>query len=211
MDNNQIYNQVPEPVMPPPLPPMPMSRRTRWGKQLMLGKAIWLQTLPDWFATYAVATYAIALLGVNLVYSSYTTEWYFWLFGIIWVAGFFFLTVKFSRDWSVTRVKKSKVFEKKLFRIGLALRITYAIIIYYFYISMTGVPHEYSTVDSTEYIETARWFLEEWQADQFWTTLTEMSRSNMDDLGYPLFLFLPASIIEDDGVVLLIQIIQAVI
>ena len=53
----------------------------------MSGVAAKITSLPKWFATYAVGTYAVALLGVNMVYSSYATEWYFWLFGIAWVAG----------------------------------------------------------------------------------------------------------------------------
>lgn len=197
--------------MPPLAQPIPMSRRARWGKQLMAGKAIGVQTLPDWFATYAVVAYAIALIGVNLVNSSYATEWYFWLFGIVWVAGFFFLSTKFSRDWSERRVKRPKAFELKLFGIGLILRLCYAAFIYRFYMNMTGFPHEFSTADSTEYVETARWFVELNQSNQLWSTLADYSRTMLGDIGYPLFLALPVSINSEETVVMLIQIIQAFI
>lgn len=208
--NNQMPQQIPM-MQPPMMPPKPMSRRARWGNRLMSGKAFGFTTLPSWFATFSVGTYAISLLGVNLINSNYATEWYFWLFGIVWVAGFFFLSVKFSHEWSDRYIRSERVFEKKLFATGLALRIAYAIFIYYFYINMTGVPHEYGSADSTEYIETARWFLEEWQADRLWRRLTEMSRSSLGDMGYPLCLLFPVSIIGDEGVVMLIQIIQSII
>ena len=212
-EQNPYNNQMPPqmPMMPPPIPPRQMNRRTRWGKQLMSGKAFGFTTLPDWFAAYAVGTYAVALLGVNLINSNYATEWYFWLFGIVWVAGFFFLSVKFSKDWSERRIRSSKAFEKRVFGTGFALRVAYAVFIYYFYISMTGFPHEFSSADSSEYIETAKWFLELMQTDRLGTTLSEMSRSALSDMGYPMCLLIPVSIINDDGVVLLIQMMQAVV
>lgn len=177
----------------------------------MAGKAIGLQTLPDWFATYAVAMYALALLGVGFVNSAYAMEWYFWVFGIVWVGGFFFLSTKFSREWSERRVKSPKAFEKKLFGIGLILRLCYAVFIYQFYMSVTGFPHEFSTADSTEYVQTARWFVELSQGNRLWTTLADYSRSALGDIGYPLFLYIPVSIISDESVVMLIQILQAII
>ncbi len=210
--NNQNSQVLPQmPMMQSPMPPRPMNRRTRWGRRLMSGKAFGFSTLPDWFAAYAVGTYAIALLGVNLVYNNYATEWYFWLFGIVWVAGFFYLSVKFSREWSERRVRSSKAFEKRLFGFGVLLRMLYAVFIYYFYISMTGIPHEFGSADSMEYIETARWLFEMWQNDQLWATLTELSRSILGDMGYPMCLLIPVGMIEDQSVVLLIQIIQAVV
>lgn len=206
--NNQP--QIGQPLIPSP-PPMPMTRRARLGVKLMSGKALGYTSLPDWFAAYAVSAYALTLIGVNLVYSNYAMEWYFWLFGIVWVAGFFFLSVKFNNEWSARRLRNSKSFEKKIFGTGLALRVVYAIFIYYFYTNMTGRPHEFAAADSSEYVVTAQWFLEEWRADRFWAMLTEMSRSAMGDMGYPLCLMLPLSIVGDEGAVWFIQVIQAVV
>ena len=114
----------------------------------MSGVTAGITTLPNWFATYAVVTYAVALLGVNMVYSRYAMEWYFWLFGIVWVAGFFFLSVKFSQEWSILRLRKQKAFEKKVFWTGLAIRVIYVVFIYFFYLHMTGQPHEFAAADS---------------------------------------------------------------
>ena len=175
----------------------------------MAGAVLINQSLPDWFATYAVATYAIALVGVNFVYSRYAMEWYFWLFGVVWVAGFFFLSVKYSREWEENRIRSVKAFEKKLFLIGFAIRSLYAVFIYYFYLNMTGVPHEFASADSTEYILTARWFLGEFQMDRLGETLSSYSQSALGDIGYPLFIMIPVSLIEGDGVILLLQLINA--
>ena len=156
MTNQNTYNQPamgeqeqmqqmgipPHGQMPPQGPMMPqgamllqqvpvrrMGRRERWGKMLMAGNALIKQSLPNWFATFAFGTYAVALLGVNLVYSSYATEWYFWLFGIAWVAGFFFLSVKLSQEWSILHIRKQKTFEKKLFWTGFIIRVVYVVFI----------------------------------------------------------------------------------
>ena len=151
----------PQPPMPqgapflPPMPPRPMTRRARWGQQLMAGKALITNSLPNWFATYAFATYLVALVGVNVFFAGRGTEWYFMLFGIAWVAGFFFLSVKYSKEWSVLRIRKPKAFEKKLFQTGFWIRAAYVTFIYFFYLTMTGQPHEFGAADSASYVEVA--------------------------------------------------------
>ena len=189
--------------------PQPMGLRTRWGRQLMAGKAIELQSLPKWFATYAVVTYIVALVGVNFVYSNYGTEWYFWLFGIMWVAGFFYLSVKFSKEWSILRVRKPKVFEKKLFWTGFALRALYGIFIYFFYIQMTGQPYEFAAADSKGYVDTAQWFADMLSYGELFQTLHEFAKTSLSDMGYPLFLTLPMYIFERDIAVLVVRLIHA--
>lgn len=175
----------------------------------MSGAAARITALPGWFAAYAVGFYALSLLGVNLVNNNYATEWYFWVFGIAWVAGFFFLSVKFSQDWSERHIHSSKSFEKRLFTTGLFIRLIYAAFIYNFYTNMTGVPHEFASADSTEYIVTARWFLDELRLDRLAETLSLYSQSALGDIGFPLVLMLPVSLADGDGVVFLIQVINA--
>lgn len=175
----------------------------------MSGTSLFNQSLPDWFATYAVVAYLVALIGVNLVYSDYATEWYFWLFGIVWVAGFFFLSVKFSREWSVIHVRKSKAFEKKLFVVGLLIRLVYAVFIYYFYINMTGLPYEFAAADSSGYVETAQALAEDWAAGTLTPTLAILAATSFSDIGYPLFILPIIRIFDGDFALLMIRIIHA--
>lgn len=182
---NNLYNPQPQQPMPP-MPPRPMSRRARWGQRMTSGAAMITNSLPDWFATYAFATYLVALVGVNLMYSNYATEWYFWLFGIAWVAGFFFLSVKFSRDWSVLKIHKAKNFEKKLFWTGFWIRVVFAAFIYFFYIEMTGKPHEFAAADSEGYVEVAHDWSLYIEDGSFWSVLSEFLQNSFSDTGYPL-------------------------
>lgn len=176
----------------------------------MSGDSLSLTSLPDWFATYAVGAYAVALLGVNLMFSNYAMEWYFWLFGIAWVAGFFFLSVKYSREWSVLQVRKKKAFEKKMFGTGVGIRILYAIFIFYFYLVMTGRPHEFASADSTEYIVTAEWLAEAWEGGYFEDVFSELASTSFSDLGFPLYILLPVKIFEGDAAVLFILMMNAI-
>ena len=152
----------------------------------MAGASVFNGSLPKWFTAYAVGAYVVVLLGVSVLYSSYAMEWYFWLFGITWVAGFFFLSVKFSQDWNVQRVKRTKAFEKKLFFSGFWMRVAYATFIYYFYLSMTGKPHEFASADSFSYIETAQDFSAFLDYGTLWNTLSEYIQTRLSDTGYPL-------------------------
>ena len=170
----------------PPMPPRPMTRRARWGQQLMAGKALITHSLPEWFATYAFATYMVALVGVNVMYSNYAMEWYFWLFGVAWVAGFFYLSVKYSKEWSILKIRNPKSFEKKLFRTGLLIRIAFAIFIYFFYIEMTGQPHEFGAADSVSYVEVAGDWAIYIENGRFWHVLGESLEHSFSDTGYPL-------------------------
>lgn len=176
----------------------------------MSGMAMQMQTLPDWFATYAVGTYAIALAGVSMVYSNYAMEWYFMLFGILWVAGFFFLSVKYSREWSLQRIRKRKAFEKKLFLTSFALRAVYAIFIYFFYMEMTGQPHEFQAADSISYMELAgEDWIRYWDNGTLWSGLTDYAKDHISDMGYPLFLLLPIRILGLDASYIILRFIHA--
>lgn len=213
----QPPSQMEQPMMPPPpMPPQPPmmranGRRARWNQRLMSGMAMGITSLPKWFATYAVGTYAVALLGVNFMFSNYGTEWYFWLFGIVWVAGFFFFSTKFSDEWSVLRIRKSKVYEKRLFWTGFAIRAVYAILVYFFYLGMTGLPYEFQVADSESYIEMAtdwsRWITN----DKFWREfILYANEGHISDMGYPLFLVLPMHWFGDAALIVS-RLIQAAI
>ena len=198
----------------PPMPPnlnRPMSRRARLSNRLMSGAKAFSNSLPNWFATYAVGAYAVALLGVNLVNSNFATEWYFWLFGFMWVGGFFFLCVRYSHVWSINHMHGTKAFEKKLFWTGLLIRIAYVFLSYWFYNEMTGMPYEYSKADSIGYVETATGFASYWEHGTLFVELKMYAEAFLSDMGYPLFLMPIVRVVEGTEVNLLIRIVHAIL
>lgn len=201
---------IPQAPMPMPTPaPAPKGWRGRMGQRMMTGAALITNSLPGWFATYAFATYMVALIGVNVLFMGRGTEWYFWLFGIAWVAGFFYLSVKFSKEWSVLKIHKAKYLEKKLFWTGFGIRVLYAVFIYFFYIGMTGTPHEFAAADSVEYIYTAEGLSKGWEEGYFMNVFSELATTSFSDLGYPLYILLPVRIFEGNVVVFVILLINA--
>lgn len=182
-----IYNQQPmQGQVMPPQQAVSMSRRARLGKRLMAGTSAFITSLPKWFATYAVGSYAIALLGVSMLYYTYAIDWYFWIFGIVWVGGFFFLSVRYSQEWKVERIRSSKRFERKLIGTGFGLRAIYVAFIYWFYNQMTGQPFEFAAADSAYYVEAAGDFSMFMDAGTLWSFLTDYAQKNFSDLGFPV-------------------------
>ncbi len=217
MENRQntYQQQIPGLGIPPQgqmmPPPQPMSRRARWGQRLMAGQSLLTNSLPNWFATYAFVTYLVALVGVNMVYSDHGTEWYFWLFGIAWVAGFFFLSVKYSKEWNVLRIRKSKAFEKKLFQTGFWIRAAYVTFIYFFYLNMTGQAHEFQAADSASYIEVVGDWCFYWDKGTLRDVLAETTQRNLSDMGFPLFELLPVRWFGADAALIIIRLLNALI
>lgn len=204
---------IPAP-MPIPIPapvPAPRGWRGRMGQRMMSGAALITNSLPEWFATYAFATYMVALIGVNILFMGRGTEWYFWLFGIAWVAGFFYLSVKFSKDWSILKVHKPKAFEKKLFWTGFWIRVLYVVFIYFFYLEMTGEPFEYDAADSIGYRDVAITWDFYWEKGVLWNVLLDNFQEHFSDMGYPLFLLLPIRWFGQDAAIIVTRFIHSVL
>ena len=193
------------------VPSPPMTSFAHWGQKLMAGKATVTNSLPDWFATYAFVSYLIALVGVNVFYSNFATEWYFWLFGIAWVVGFFFISVHFSRLWSVLHVRKSKRFEKKLFWAGFWIRAVYVLFIHFFYLSVTGEAQEFQAADSISYIELVQDWCLYWEQDILWGKLIVEAQHGISDMGFPLFELLPVRWFGVDSAMIFIRLLNALI
>lgn len=205
MVNQNTYNQGQ--MMPPP----PMGRRARWGRQLMAGKAMMMNSLPRWFSTTSVWTYVVVLMMISIGFMSYSMEWYFGVFGIVWVLGFFFGCSNLSENFSEKRIRKPKVFEKRLFKVGLVIQVLYVVFIHYFYEAMTGRPFEFASADSSEYIQTALWFSEEYQNDNFWNVIVLFSQSSFSDIGFPLAIFPIVQLFGEEQAPMVIRLCNALL
>ncbi len=127
--------------------------------------------------------YSILLIAVTLIFW-YPMHWYWWIIGIIEVAGFFYFSSTISRDWSKY---SSKMFESKLFRTSAVIRLVFVVFSYFFYLKMTGTPFEFSASDSLGYHNQAIWGIDMLKSgENLWRATREFS--DLSDMGYPLYL-----------------------
>lgn len=126
----------------------------------------------------------MALLLVVPVAFGYPMKWYWWLFGLVEVIGFFYFSNRLSLEWERY---SDRTFEKKLFSNSLIIRLAYVIFSYFFYREMTGQPFEFHVADSNWYHDMANLGASIiYGADIKWSVFTQ--GADLSDLGYPTYL-----------------------
>lgn len=107
-----------------------------------------LNYFPKYFTDRAIYLYLIALIVVSFGFISHTMNWYWYVFGLVQVVGFFYFSNLLTKKWAN---RKEKVFTKNLFYVSLTLRVVWVVFSYVFYSMMTGQPFEFSAADSHMY------------------------------------------------------------
>lgn len=90
----------------------------------------------------------LALLTCSFLFSSYSLTWYWVLFGIVEVVGFFYFSHKLTLEWRQLSVKR---FESNIFRVSLVIRLVYVLFSYWFYYEMTGTEFDINAGDVLYY------------------------------------------------------------
>lgn len=135
----------------------------------------------------AMPAYVLALLACNVLYMRYALTWYWWLFGLAEVCGFFYFANNLTKAW--VRISP-KTFAKRLFGTALGIRVVYVLFSYWFYITMTGSPFEFDPGDVGFYNELGRYGASLLREGN-WNLLpafVDYSGADYSDLGYPLYL-----------------------
>lgn len=145
---------------------------------------------PKYFQDRAIAVYIILLLLVPLAFGHAMT-WYWWIFGIIEVAGFFYFSHYLSRGWA--RLSE-RAFTKEVFWSALIIRVIFVIFSYFFYANTNGSFFEFGAADSYTYHIFATRGADMIAAGQFdfkhqWDAMGYFSRGiDISDMGYPIYL-----------------------
>lgn len=139
---------------------------------------------PKQISIRALVTYLVSLITVSFVFTKYIMPARYFIFGIVWVTGFFFLTNYWSKSW---QRNKSQVIINRIFWLALALRLIWVVTSYFYYIRVTGIPFEFESADALAYHEEARWL-----AGSSWHTAWKYyfgpGKFGVSDVGYPLYL-----------------------
>jgi 4-amino-4-deoxy-L-arabinose transferase-like glycosyltransferase len=100
--------------------------------------------------------------------------------GSVSVFSFFYYLKTLWPSWSKLR---PALFQKKLFRTALIIRVIYVIASYFFYLSVNGNPFEYDAADSQGYHGEALWLISLIDGGQLDVYLAYI-RGNLSDFGY---------------------------
>lgn len=145
---------------------------------------------PKYFTNRAIALYVVLLVLIPVIFGHAMT-WYWWVFGLVEVLGFFFFSNILPKQWSNS---VGKFFIRNVFLTALFVRIAFVLFSYFFYINTNGTFFEFGAADSFTYHvfgEKGADMIANGQFD-FWNQFNAMGLFtrgiDASDLGYPIYL-----------------------
>ena len=135
-----------------------------------------------------MVTYLCALIVCSVVYNKYALTWYWALFGIVEVLGFFYFSNIITKDWQRL---SDKAFPNKLFKTSLFIRVAYVLFSYWFYYVMTdGTYFDMNAGDVLFYDDAGKYLADCLKNGRFelWPLLYQYSGSDFSDSGYCVYL-----------------------
>ena len=138
-------------------------------------------------SNFGILTYLAALLTCSVVFLNQAMYWYWWVFGILEVVGFFYFANRQSRLWANIGPRQ---FQKNVFWTAFLLRVVVMLFLYWFHDTMTGQPFMFHAADATGYHEEAQWMAQTIRDGQFSTYLNYkfVQHNGVSDAGYPMYL-----------------------
>ena len=147
-----------------------------------------LTYFPSNYAFQAVIAYISALLIIAIRFSAYVMLWYWWLFGIVGVLGFFYGANKLTKLWGNYT---DRLFKKQLFWTALAIRVIMVLILYWFFTQLSDKPpFMFHAADAEGYHQAAEWMansIRDRNSSSFFSWLFAEG-GGISDAGYPLYL-----------------------
>ena len=143
--------------------------------------------VPNPITNQAIVVYFAVMITTAIAFSELFMTWYWWLFGIVSVVGFFYFSNKLSKQWARIR---PRTFENNVFWYTFILRVAVMLFLYWFHDTMTGQPFMFHAADSVEYGEEAKWMAQTIRDGQFSTYLNYkfVQHNGVSDAGYPMYL-----------------------
>lgn len=154
-----------------------------------------LSYFPKYYTDKAMYVYFALLVCVPVLFG-YPMEWYFWIFGIVEVVGFFYFANQLPQRWAHYT---PKTFTKELFKTALVIRVIYVLFSYWFYDFMTDQPFEFGSADALFYDDLAK-FGHYCLSNGDWNLIDkfiEYADIEFSDAGFPIYLTLLYWIFDD--------------
>lgn len=156
---------------------------------------------PKWLTQYAIVVYLLALAVVSFIYSNYSLPWYYMLSGVVSVGVFFLYGSRVAQDTFADKMRKEKVFEKRIFLIAFIPRVIWMFLIYTIFMETYGNAFGFENMDAVYYDEQGQIFADAMREGRFIEEWKRVSLvTDISDLGYAayvglIYLFTDNSII----------------
>lgn len=165
---------------------------------------------PKIIAQKSVQCYIITLLIVTMLFFQRSLSLYLFIFGLVSVVGFFYGSYSLSKKWMNLT---PKLYEKKLFKVAIVIRLIYVIFIYFLNYELYGTFYESEPGDIGFYINTSTnlakyiYGLIDYGNRSFYEILKiwEIDISDMGYLHYLSFLYALTGMISDVIIPLLLK------
>lgn len=154
--------------------------------------------VPNPIANQGVVVYFAVMATTAVLFSNLFMTWYWWLFGIVGVVGFFYFSNKLSKQWANIR---PKTFEHNIFWYTFLIRVSVMFFLYWFHNTMTGQPFMFHAADSIEYSYEGEWIagcIRDGHFQDYWN-YKFVDRNGLSDAGYPMYLGF-VYLISDDSI-----------
>ena len=155
--------------------------------------------VPNPIANQGIIVYFAVMVTTAIFFTNLFMTWYWWLFGIISIVGFFHYSNKLSKQWINIR---PKTFEKNVFWYSFFLRVAVMLLLYWFHDTMTGQPFMFHAADALEYSYEGEWMakcIRDGHFEDYWK-YKFVDRNGLSDAGYPMYLGF-VYLISDDSII----------
>ncbi|WP_026633041.1 glycosyltransferase family 39 protein [Dyadobacter alkalitolerans] len=164
-----------------------------------------LTYIPKYFTLRAVLAFGFVMLACILVFFRQSLPLQWILFGLVEVFFFFLFSTHFTKRWSLI---SPHLYQKKLFRVSLVIRVVWVVFSYFYFTLATGQPFEYETGDAKGYHVEGVW-LSGLLTDGKLAVYLDYIGINYSDMGYPFYLGLLYYFVGDE--VLIPRLIKALL
>lgn len=147
-----------------------------------------LPYIPNMVSTYAILAYLAAAFCCIAFYSGHILTWYWWVFGLVEVCGFFYFANQLSKDWINVG---PMTFAKKIFWTAFVLRAVWVLVSYILYNDWTGTPFSIDAADELFYDEVAHYgasLIREGNWNIYSGIISYAPKTGFSDMGYPIYL-----------------------
>lgn len=155
--------------------------------------------VPNPIANQGIIVYFAIMVTTALAFTNLFMTWYWWVFGIVSVVGFFYFANKLSKRWfNIT----PKTFKHNIFWYTFFLRVFVMLILYWFHDTMTGQPFMFHAADAIEYSYEGEWLakcIRDGNFQDYWK-YKFVDRNGLSDAGYPMYLGF-VYLISDDSII----------